>query len=318
MRNVTVLVTGATGFVGAALCESLVRQGLIVRTAGRYNSTANAETHIRIEDFAKESAWAAALSGVEIVVHLAARTHILDDGEADPLAAFRQVNVLATTALARQAARSGVRRFIFLSSIKVNGEVTPGKPFGERDTPAPEDAYGLSKWEAELGLHGVARDTGIEPVILRPPLIYGPRVKGNFLRLMDAVARGIPLPFASIHNQRSLLYVGNLVDAISACMKSPAAAGKTYLVSDGVDVSTPALIRQMATCLSRPPRLFACPLAALNVAATLLRKHSELQRLTGSLSVDSTLIRHELEWVPRVTLAQGLEATAQWYYRGQN
>ncbi len=259
--------------------------------------------------------WQQALRDVNVVIHLAARTHVLDDLSADPLAEYRRVNVLGTTALARQAAVSGVRRLVFLSSIKVNGESTQGAPFEEGDLPAPEDAYGISKLEAEQALEQIAKTTGLETVILRPPLVYGAQVKGNFLRMLGAVARGLPLPLASVNNRRSLIYVGNLVDAIITCIGTPAAAGKTYLVSDGEDISTPALIGKLAAAMGKPARLLPCPTGLLMLGAAMLGKRAAAARLTGSLRVDSSRIRRALGWQPRYTLDQGLTATAQWYHQ---
>jgi len=223
------------------------------------------------------------------------------------------VNVKATERLARMAAASGVKRFIFMSSIKVNGERTFDRSFTDADSPRPEDAYGISKWEAEQALARIAKETGLELVVLRAPLVYGPGVKGNFLRLMRLIARGAPLPFASVANRRSLVYVGNLVDAISACIEVPAAAGNTYLVSDGEDVSTPELIRALAAALGVPLRLFPLPPAVLKISGALVGKRGAIDRLTQSLQVDSSRIRAGLGWRPRFTLTEGIEQTARWY-----
>ena len=317
MDHRLVLVTGATGFVGTALCDVLSKQGYRVRRAVRSAPQAAAEDICLISDMTQAVAWQQALQDVSVVIHLAARTHVLDDHSADPLAEYRKVNVLGTTALARQAAASGVRRLIFLSSIKVNGESTRATPFSEEDTPAPEDAYGISKLEAEQSLQQIAKTTGLETVILRPPLVYGPQVKGNFLRMLGAIARGMPMPLASINNQRSLIYVGNLVDAIMTCIDAPAAAGKTYLVSDGEDISTPALIGKLAHAMGKSPRLLPCPPALLTLGASMLGKQAAAARLTGSLQVDGARIRRELGWQPQYSLDQGLSATAQWYHQAQ-
>jgi nucleoside-diphosphate-sugar epimerase len=311
-----ILVTGATGFVGTALLTAL--QGRVVGRALRQSTTVPHSADIIIGDIGPDTDWRTALQGITCVVHLAARTHVLDDPSADMLAAYRQINVEATRRLAQEAATAGVRRFVFLSSIKVNGEATDVHPFTRDDVPQPLDAYGISKHEAEEVLQRIGADTGMEIVILRPPLVYGPGVKGNFLRLLQAVARGTPLPLASISNQRSLVYVGNLVDAIIACIDAPAAAGKTWLVSDGEDVSTPALIRKLAAALGKPPRLLSCPPVLLRFAATLFGKQAAMMRLTGSLAVDSSALRRELGWQPRYSLDQGLNATARWYHQGQN
>ena len=313
-----ILVTGAAGFVGRALVASLLSQQRQVRRSLRETAPDNATDDIIVGDIGPDTDWRRALEGVDCVIHLAARTHALQESAEDPLAAYRRINVGATRRLAQQAAASGARRFVFLSSIKVNGESTGEHPFSAADAPQPLDAYGISKREAEDVLRGIGTDTGMEIVILRPPLVYGPGVKGNFLRLLQAIARGMPLPLASIHNRRSLVYIGNLVDAIITCMDAPAAAGKTFLVSDGEDVSTPALIRKLAAALGRSPRLLPCPPALLHFGAALLSKRAAMMRLTGSLTVDASALRQELGWQPRYSLDQGLTATAQWYHQVQN
>lgn len=311
-----ILVTGAVGFVGRALCAALRQHKLpciaAVRRAEGGNGIAE---EIAVGDLGPDTDWQAALQGIACVVHLAARTHVLDDRSPDPLAEYRRINVAVTRKLAQQAARSGVRRFVFLSSVKVNGESTTSQPFSERDVPRPEDAYGISKREAEDVLRAIGNETGMEIVILRPPLVYGPGVKGNFLRLLNAVAKGVPLPLASIDNRRSLVYVGNLVDAIITCIHAPAAAGRTFLVSDGEDLSTPELIRKLATAMGRKPRLLPCPPALLALAARLCGREAAFRRLSGSLAVDISALQQTLHWQPRYPTNQGFSATAQWYYR---
>lgn len=318
MTAQSVLVTGATGFVGQALVTELRVQQRQVRRALRETAPDNAPDDIIVGDIGPDTDWQPALQGIDCVIHLAARTHVLQESAANPLPAYRRINVEATCQLAQQAAAAGVRRFVFLSSIKVNGECTGEHPFTANDAPQPLDAYGITKHEAEDVLWQIATDTGMEIVILRPPLVYGPGVKGNFLRLLQAVARGTPLPLASIENQRSLVYVGNLVDVVIACMDAPAAAGKTWLVSDGEDVSTPALIRKLAAALGLSPRLLPCPPALLNLGAALMGKRAAAMRLTGSLVVDSSALRQELGWRARYSLDQGLNATAQWYHQGHH
>jgi nucleoside-diphosphate-sugar epimerase len=314
-RGLEVLVTGAGGFVGSSLCPALVRAGYVVRSATRSLPGAGpGPPAFAVGDIGPETDWAPALSGVACVVHLAARTHVLREAAADPLAEYRRTNVAATRRLAQQAAKAGVHRLVYLSSVKVNGESTSGRPYTEDDSPAPEDAYGVSKWEAEQELRQLAAVTGVEIVVLRPPLVYGPRVKGNFLRLIALIARGAPLPFASLENRRSLIYVGNLADAIIAAIGAPQAAGRTYLVSDGEDISTPGLVRALARALGVKERLFACPRPVLRAAAALLGRTDELARLAGSLQIDSSRIRRELAWRPRSTLADGLADTARWYH----
>jgi nucleoside-diphosphate-sugar epimerase len=307
-----VLVTGAGGFVGGAFCAALAASSRRVRRAVRANPP-GASGAVAVGELGPATDWRPALEGVQCVVHLAARTHVLRETAADPLAEYRRVNVDGTLRLAEQARRAGVRRLVFMSSVKVNGEATE-RPCTERDAPRPEDAYGVSKWEAEQALARLAAGTGLETVVLRPPLVYGPGVKGNFLRLLDAVAGGMPLPLASIANRRSLVHVGNLVEAVLAVMDAPQAAGKTYLASDGEDVATPDLVRAIALALGVRARLFPCPVSALKLAAAMTGKSAELSRLTGSLQVDSSAIRRETGWRPRYTLAQGLAETARWYH----
>jgi nucleoside-diphosphate-sugar epimerase len=306
------LVTGANGFIGRVLCDALAASGRGVRRAVRA-AGADDRNEIAVGDIGPATDWRAALEGVSHVAHLAARTHVLRETAGDPLAEYRTINVSGTERLARSAVACGVRRLVFLSSVKVNGEHTGERPYTEKDAPAPEDPYGVSKWEAEQALARIAAETGLEVVMLRSPLVYGPGVKGNFLRLMDLVARGVPLPLGAVANRRSLVYSGNLAAAIVTALDSPQAAGKTYLVSDGEDVSTPDLIHALAQSLGAKPRFVALPLAVLGVVATLAGKRSEFVRLTGSLQVDSSRIRRELGWRPPFTLAQGLDVTAKWY-----
>ena len=317
-RNSQVLVTGATGFVGRALCVRLEELGYAVRRASRNPATSAAgqpaSDSVAIGELGPDTDWAQALSGISVVFHLAARTHVLRENAQDAFAEYRRINVAGTRSLAFAALRAGVRRIVFLSSIKVTGERTTGHRFSE-DTPAqPEDAYGISKWEAEQALCAIARDTPLETVILRPPLVYGPNVKGNFLRLMHWIARGVPLPLASVINRRSLIYVDNLVDAILNAGTVATASGRTFLVGDGEDVSTPTLIGAIAAALHVPSRLFRCPPLLLIAAATGVGKRDELRRLTGSLQIDSSKIRNELNWQQRFSLTQGLARTGQWYH----
>ena len=258
--------------------------------------------------------WQGALSGCDVVIHLAARVHVMRENADNPLEEFRRVNVAGTEHLARSAVASGVKRLVCVSSIKVNGEETSdGQSFSECDAPIQQDDYGVSKWEAEQALRRVAEETGLEVVIVRPPLVYGPRVKGNFIQMMNVIARGFPLPLASVRNQRDLVYVGNLVDALIACATYPKAAGQTYLVNDGEAVSTPDLIRNLAKVLGKRSFVFPFPLFIMKFLARLVGKSAAVDRLTQSLQIDSSKIRKELGWEPPYTLQQGLQATASWY-----
>ncbi len=305
----SVLVTGGNGFVGSALVAALARLGRPVRPAMRAASGAGA---VAVGAIGPATDWAAALAGVECVVHAAARVHVLQEAAADPLAAFREVNVAGTRRLAEQAAAAGVRRLVYLSSVKVHGERTaPGSPFAADDPPAPEDAYALSKWEAEQALAQVAAATGLEVVVVRPPLVYGPGVGGNLLRLLRLVERGWPLPLALVENRRSLVGLDNLIDLLITCLDHPAAAGKAFLVSDGVDLSTPELIRKMAAALGRRARLLPAPPALLRLAARLLGRAAEADRLLGSLQVDIAATRRLLGWSPPLAVEEGLRRTVR-------
>ena len=312
----TVLVTGANGFIGSTLCIDLARRGYAVRTAVRELSRAIGlpGEMVLIADIGAVADWSSALAGVDSVVHLAARVHVMQDSAADPLTEFRKINVEGTLNLAQQAAEAEVRRFIFVSSIKVNGEGTPlGQPFTEEDSPNPQDAYAQSKWEEEQTLMKVSRETGLEIVILRLPLVYGSEVKANFLRLMQWVAWGVPLPLGAARNQRSLVYLGNLVSAIDACLTHPSASNQTYLVSDGEDLSTTELIRRIAQALGRSARLFSFPPFLLRMVGRLTGKTEKVDRLLNSLVIDSSKIFRELNWTPPYSVEQGLAETAKWF-----
>lgn len=310
----TTLVTGANGFVGSALCARLRRDGVSVLGAVRALSSPpdGAETVV-IGSLSSETDWTAALRNVHQIVHLAARVHVMNDKCSDPLAEFRRVNVEGTVALARQAALAGVRRFVFLSSVKVNGESTEaGQPFAADDVPAPDDPYGVSKQEAEWLLRQIAAETGMEVVIIRPPLVYGPGVKANFESMMRWLARGLPLPLAAAtENRRSLVALDNLVDLIMTCLNHPAAADQTFLVSDGEDISTAELLKRMGAAMGRPARLFHMPPALLKLGATLLNKRTIYQRLCGSLQLDIAKTRQLLGWAPPMSVDEGLRRAAE-------
>ena len=304
-----VLVTGGQGLVGKALAARALTEGFKVRVSTRQKPTTTDRSleYAQTTDLSSTTDWSPALEAIDTVVHCAARVHVMRDTVADPLTAFRAVNVQGTLNLARQAAAAGVKRFVFISSVKVNGESTePGRAFNEADTSNPQDAYGLSKHEAEQGLRQLAADTGIEVVIIRPPLVYGPGVKANFAALMRAVQRGWPLPLGAVHNQRSLVALSNLVDFIVTCISHPQASNQTFLVSDGQDLSTTELVRGMARAAGVPARLLPVPVWALQAGATLLGEGDAVQRLCGNLQVDISKARSLLGWVPPVSLEEGL------------
>lgn len=310
-----VLVTGANGFVGRALCAEAMLRSLHVRGAVRSVCELPTGVEPAIAGASdNKTDWTDALRGVEVVIHLAARVHVMQDSATDPLAEFLKVNLHGTENLARQAARAGVKRFVYVSSIKVNGEQTSAaRSFTESDNPNPQDPYGMSKWQAEQALHRIAQETGLEVVIVRPPLVYGPGVKGNFISLLAAIDRGIPLPLAGANNARSLVYVGNLADALLACAIHPAAVGQTYLVSDGDAVSTATLVDKIVQSLGCGNRSFYFPPSLLRAVAALLGRSEQVDRLFGSLRVSDEKMRRELCWVPPYTLEQGLHITADWY-----
>lgn len=309
-----VLITGANGFVGSALCARLEKDTVSIRCVVRALSSGQDVTNeIPIGSLSPETDWTVALRNVDQVVHLAARVHVMNDKSADPLAEFHRVNVEGTAALARQAAGAGVTRFVFLSSIKVNGEFTEvGQPFTADAVPAPDDPYGISKCEAEQLLCQIASETGMEVVIIRPPLVYGPGVKANFESMMRWLARGVPLPLAAVtENRRSLVALDNLVDLIVTCLNHPAAANQTFLVSDGEDLSTADLLNRMGYALGYPARLFYLPSGLLKLGAALVRKPDIYQRLCGSLQLDIAKTRQHLGWTPPFSVDEGLRRAAE-------
>lgn len=308
-----ILVTGANGFIGRSLCAEAVARNLVVIGATRTacNVAANVK-NIVVGSVDSNTDWQEALAGCDVVIHLAARVHVMQESSDNPLAEFRRLNLVGTEHLARSAASAGVKRFVYVSSIKVNGEETASNDvYCEQDVPDPQDPYGVSKWEAEQVLHRIAKETKLEVVIVRPPLVYGAGVKGNFSQMLSVLVQGLPLPFESIENRRSLVYVENLVDALILCAAHPVAAGQTYLVSDGEDISTPDLLKKLSLAMDKHSHLFSFPVALLKLAGRLVGKSDQVARIVGSLQVDSSKIRRELGWVPPFSLDDGLRATVK-------
>lgn len=343
----TILLTGATGFVGSAITQHLHQQSPSLIAAVRHvtDSLPSSIQQISIGDLLPNTDWTLALHNVDTIIHLAARVHVMHDTAIAPLTEFRRTNTAATLNLAQQAATAGVRRLIYLSSIKVNGEATTlGQPFTAEETPpnlplsgegqetaslhsspdkgrpgrvsskgATLDPYAQSKQEAEQGLREIAEKTGLEIVIIRPPLVYGAGVKGNFLQMMNWLHKGIPLPLGNIHNQRSLVALPNLIDLITTCIDHPAAANQTFLVSDGEDLSTTELLQRLSHALGKPARLLPIPQSWLETTLTLLGKRSIAQRLCGNLQVDISKTRDLLSWTPPISVDEALHQTAQTY-----
>jgi nucleoside-diphosphate-sugar epimerase len=310
----SVLVTGANGFVGRVVCRQLIQAGYTVRGAGRaLDPTQVAENLFAVGDIGPDTDWTQALSGIDIVIHLAARAHLLKDTAAAPLSEFRRVNTAGTERLARMAAQTKVRRFVYVSSIGVNGDLTSEQPYSESDAPHPHNPYAISKWEAEQSLHQIAQNAGIEVAIVRPPLVYGPEVPANFRRLLGLVYRGIPLPLAGVHNRRSFVNVENLANFLGCCAEHPSAKNETFLISDGQDLSTADLFRQLAAAMGRPARLFPFLQEPLRLAVRVLGKEKMFNQLFGSLAVDSSKAKNLLSWTPPVAVHDGLAATARWY-----
>lgn len=309
-----VLVTGATGFVGSHLVPLLLAQGHRVRAAVRTPgaTVAGAET-VAVGDLGPDTDWSAALAGIDAVAHLAARVHVMRDKATDPLAEFRQVNTAGTRRLAEAAAGAGIRRFVYISSIKAVVDESRDRAVDARTPAEPHSPYGRSKREAEEALAEIAAGSALEPVVLRPPLVYGPGVGGNFRTLMTLIRRGVPLPLGRVENRRSLLYVGNLADAIAVCLDHPDAPGRSFLLSDGLPLPTRDLVERLAAHLGRPARLWDVPPELLALAARLAKQEAAFDRVAGSLVVEDHAIRRTLSWSPPRNTAYGLRATANWF-----
>lgn len=313
-----VLVTGAAGFVGKATCQKLSTTGHFVRKVIRGNCLNEGKDNDAVSLSINASTnWANSLKDIDTVIHLAARVHVMNDAEDDPLKTFRDINTTGTIQLAKAAATAGVQRFIFLSSIKVNGDFTVDKPFNEVMLPDPQGPYAISKHEAELGLLKIAMESPMEIVIIRPPLVYGPGVKANFLRLLRMVVRGVPLPFGAISNKRSMIALDNLVDVLITCIDHPAAANEIFLVSDGSDLSTAELTQCIARQTKYAARLFFIPLSFIKCCAIVFGKEDIANRLTQSLQIDSSKVKELLEWQPPVTVEQGVAKTVEWFLQKQ-
>ena len=310
MKNI--FITGANGFIGRSLCKRLLAKGCQVRRAVRGATQmtmlpSDVET-VMVGNIDLKTDWSKALNGIDVVVHLAARVHVMHDNIADSLAEFRKVNTAGTLNLARQAVASGVKRFVFISSIKVNGEGTGQRKavFTERDVPCPKDPYAVSKWEAEQGLLKIAEETGLEVVIIRPPLVYGPGVKANFRSLIKWVRKGVPLPLGAVHNKRSFVALDNLVSFIIYCFDHPKAANEVFLISDGKDLSTTELLQKIALAFEKRSFLLPVPVGWMTFVANMLGKRYVADRLFGSLQVDSSKARDLLGWKPVVSMDEGL------------
>lgn len=337
MSGKTALVTGASGFIGREVCARLLAQGVSVRAAT--SDAAKRDALYRAlqddPDRAERSAadapavevvtvpaplhaaasWEAACEGVDAIIHLAGRAHILKETEADPLTAFRTANRDTSVALARAASAAGVRRMVFVSSIGVNGSGSGERPISESDPPRPHDAYSRSKLEAETALLDIAAEGALEVVVVRPPLVYGGGARGNFARLIKLVDLGLPVPLGAVRNARSLIGVENLADALATCAFHERAAGQVFLAADGVDMSTPELFRHIAAALGRPVRLIPVPVVLLKLAGRLTGQSRALDRLCGSLQVDSGKLRATLGWSPPLAPEQGLRKAVSWYRR---
>lgn len=315
-----ILVTGANGFIGQALCKNLAGQGVFARGAVRRILPEMAERPNEVAvvgEVGPHTDWSYALDGIDVVIHLAGKAHLIHGGMGQANEFYR-VNTHGTENLCKAAVSAGVKQFIYISTAKVHGENSGLRPFSEKDTPAPADDYAMSKWRAEQAINAIASGSGMKTIILRPPMVYGPGMKGNLLRLLWIIDTGIPLPLLSIENKRSLLNVSNLVDLLSRLIDNPRSESVTFLVSDGEDMSTCEMIRLLAMALGKRPRLFPCRTDILKLVARFLKREDDAGRLMDSLVVDSSLIRSELDWIPPYQVWSGFKDLADWYKIRQN
>ena len=310
-----ILVTGANGFVGRQLCRSLSQKGFLVKAAVRQTAIAPAEEmqYIPVGDIGPDTDWTEALHGVHLVVHLAGRAHIRRDSSANSMAEYERINTLGTIRLAQMAAAAHVKRFLFLSSVKVNGEETHDQPFAETDRPAPLDFYAVSKWKAEEALLHLHRQGKLSVVIIRPPLVYGPGVRANFLQLIRLVDFGLPLPLGKIKNKRSLVGLRNLIEFIMVCLHDPSAAGEIFLVSDQEDLSTADLVQRIGGFLGRSTYLIPIPYQFMSIIAHIMGKKEAFYKLCHSLQVNVEKSRNVLHWNPPFSVNEELEQTIEWY-----
>lgn len=304
-----ILLTGANGFLGMRIFKSLQKNtNFKVKATIRQPIRSNVNNVFELLDLTKNTNWSKILFSQNVIIHTAARVHVMKDNVSNPLEEYRRVNVQGTLNLARQSVLAGVKRFIFISSVKVNGEETfLGKPFTEEDKPSPRDPYSLSKWEAEQGLRQIEKETGLEVVIIRPPLVYGPFVKGNFANMIKFVVSGVPLPFGKIFNKRSLIAIDNLVDLIITCIDHPNAANQLFLVSDGKDLSTTELLKAIGKAKGISSKLIPIPVSILLIGFCLIGKKFLAQKLLCSLQVDISKAYKLLGWTPLVSIEEGLK-----------
>lgn len=309
-----VLVTGATGFVGAILCDVLTRRGYTVRAATRVDGPLPdfVGEAVVVGDIGANTHWGDALAGVDLIVHTAARAHVLNDAACNTV--YVETNAHGTRRLAACAAESGTRRFVYLSSIKVNGEETTSRPYTSQDPPGPRDSYGTSKWLGEKYLLDVVARSGMEAAIVRSPLVYGSGVRANFLRLLHWIDKGRPLPFGAVRNRRSLVSVWNLCDLLTQLLTHPLAPGRTWMVSDGDDLSTPELIQRIARAMNRRVSMPRIPVALMRTLGVLAGRAALINRMCGSLTVDITQTRRKLDWSPPMSVDEALARTVSWYF----